>query len=53
MASANDLQHAATNLYYDRVQELEAVKILPGEYYVTNKDMLLVTVVGAFWITRS
>jgi chemotaxis protein CheD len=42
-----DLQHVATNLYYDRIHEIDAVKILPGEYYVTGKDMLIVTVLGS------
>jgi hypothetical protein len=39
---ADALQHEATNLYHDPGHEIEAVKILPGEYYVTNKDMLIV-----------
>lgn len=33
--------------YYDRNFEIEAAKILPGEYYVTGRDMLLVTVLGS------
>ena len=35
------------NLYYDRYFDMEAVKILPGEYYVSGKDMVLVTVLGS------
>lgn len=35
------------NLYYDRNFEIEAVKILPGEYYVTTREMALVTVLGS------
>ena len=35
------------NLYFDRNFEIEAVKILPGEYYVTTRDMALVTVLGS------
>ena len=35
------------NLYYDKNFEIEAVKILPGEYYVTTRDMALVTVLGS------
>ena len=35
------------NLYYDPNFEIEAVKILPGEYYVTSRDMALVTVLGS------
>lgn len=45
-------QHAfeevlAPNHYYDRNFDVEAAKILPGEYYVTARDMLLVTVLGS------
>ncbi len=35
------------NLYYDRFFDMEAVKVLPGEYYVSGKDMVLVTVLGS------
>ncbi len=37
----------APNLYFDRNFNTEAAKILPGEYYVTGRDMLLVTVLGS------
>ena len=37
----------ATNIYYDRTHDIDAAKILPGEYYVTDKDMLIVTVLGS------
>lgn len=37
----------APNHYYDRGFDIEAAKILPGEYYVTGRDMLLVTVLGS------
>ena len=47
MSKLADIQHVATNLYYDRVHEVDAAKILPGEYYVTNRDMLIVTVLGS------
>ena len=33
--------------YFDRNFEIEAAKILPGEYYATGRDMLLVTVLGS------
>ncbi|GGY06704.1 chemoreceptor glutamine deamidase CheD [Massilia dura] len=42
-----DNEHIATNVYYDRTFDCEAAKILPGEYYFTNKDMLIVTVLGS------
>jgi chemotaxis protein CheD len=37
----------ATNVYYDRTFDCDAAKILPGEYYHTGKDMLIVTVLGS------
>lgn len=46
------MQHAydenfASNRYFDRHFDTEAAKILPGEYFVTDKGMLLVTVLGS------
>ena len=37
----------APNHYFDRNFDIDAAKILPGEYYVTGRDMLLVTVLGS------
>lgn len=37
----------APNLYFDRSFGLQAAKIMPGEYYVTRRDMLLVTTLGS------
>ena len=37
----------ASNFYYDQYFKLEAVKLLPGEYYVTTRDMVLTTVLGS------
>lgn len=37
----------ATNIYYDRGFDKDAAKILPGEYYFTQKDMVIVTVLGS------
>jgi chemotaxis protein CheD len=37
----------ATNVYYDRTFDCDAAKILPGEYYYTCKNMLIVTVLGS------
>lgn len=37
----------APNLYFDRNFSLQAAKIMPGEYYVTRRDMLLVTTLGS------
>ena len=37
----------ATNVYYDRTFDCDAAKILPGEYFYTGKNMLIVTVLGS------
>jgi chemotaxis protein CheD len=43
----NARENFANNLYYDRTFDCDAAKILPGEYYCTFKDMLIVTVLGS------
>lgn len=40
-------EHFATNRYFDRHFGLDAAKILPGEYFVSNEGTLLVTVLGS------
>ncbi len=35
------------NLYFDKNFDIDAVKIQPGEYFVTGRDMVLVTVLGS------
>ncbi|MBI2381809.1 MAG: chemoreceptor glutamine deamidase CheD [Gammaproteobacteria bacterium] len=40
-------EHLAPNRYFDRLFDTEAVKILPGEYYVTRRETLIVTVLGS------
>lgn len=37
----------ATSLYFDRNFDCDAAKILPGEFYFTHKDMVIVTVLGS------
>lgn len=37
----------ARTLYHDRDLDMDAVKVLPGEYYVTDRDMVMVTVLGS------
>lgn len=37
----------ATNVYFDNHFDLDAAKLLPGEFYVTQRDMVLVTVLGS------
>ncbi len=46
MSHAYD-ENLATNRYFDRHFDSEAAKILPGEYFVTDSGMLLVTVLGS------
>lgn len=40
-------QHVAPNRYFDRHFDRQAVKILPGEYYATSDDTMIVTVLGS------
>lgn len=47
MAAPGFEEVLAPNVYFDRNLNLEASKILPGEYYVTKRDMVLVTVLGS------
>lgn len=35
------------NLYFDRQFNTQAAKILPGEYYATKRDVMIVTVLGS------
>ncbi len=37
----------ARNCYFDRTHGIEVAKLLPGQYYVATRDMLLVTVLGS------
>ncbi|MEI7841813.1 MAG: chemoreceptor glutamine deamidase CheD [Gallionellaceae bacterium] len=48
MTDHSDYQEVLSpNRYYDDTFDKEAIKLLPGEYYVTNRDMVLVTVLGS------
>jgi len=40
-------ESGAPNIYYDRQFNTQAAKILPGAYYVTKRDMMIVTVLGS------
>ena len=40
-------EQLAENVYYDRTFDRDAAKILPGEYFFTAKDMMIVTVLGS------
>ncbi|ADI29282.1 chemoreceptor glutamine deamidase CheD [Methylotenera versatilis] len=40
-------EEISTTLYYDRTFDCNAAKISPGEYYYTDKDMVIVTVLGS------
>ena len=41
------LREVPPNRYFDPHFKIDTAKILPGEYYATNKDMALVTVLGS------
>ena len=52
VSAAIDLDQAASDglaaaRYYDRTFATDAAKILPGEYFVTRRDMAVVTVLGS------
>lgn len=38
---------AAINRYWDRENDIIAAKLLPGEYYVTNENEMITTVLGS------
>lgn len=40
-------EEIATTLYFDRTFNTDAAKISPGEFYYTDKDMMIVTVLGS------
>ncbi len=44
---AGCIESLAVNHYYDRNFKTRAIKILPGEYYATDSDIVLVTVLGS------
>jgi chemotaxis protein CheD len=47
MPDHNYEEVVSPNKYFDRNLNVDAVKILPGEYFVTGRDMVLVTVLGS------
>jgi chemotaxis protein CheD len=47
LASSPAQECFARNLYHDRAHDIDAAKLLPGEYFVCTRDMLLVTVLGS------
>ncbi len=47
LASSPAQECFARNLYHDRDHNVDAAKLLPGEYFVCTRDMLLVTVLGS------
>jgi len=47
LASSPAPEYFARNVYYDRTHEIDAAKLLPGEYYVSTRGYLLVTVLGS------
>jgi len=47
MPTGVDSECFAHNFYFDRAHGLDAAKILPGEYFVTDENMVIVTVLGS------
>jgi len=42
-----DLDHLATSAYYDRKFNCDAVRVLPGEYYFSKSNTLIMTILGS------
>jgi len=40
-------EEVSSTLYFDRTFDCDAAKISPGEYYYTDQDMVIVTVLGS------
>lgn len=48
MTDHSDYQEVLSpNRYYDNTFDMDAIKLMPGEYYVTKRNMVLVTVLGS------
>ena len=47
MSDQDYVEIQSPNIYFDRNFNIDAAKILPGEYYGTGRDMVLVTVLGS------
>ncbi|WP_153916669.1 chemoreceptor glutamine deamidase CheD [Shewanella sp. TC10] len=43
----DEYRNDIANRYYDRYFDIEAVKILPGEYFATTDNTMIVTVLGS------
>lgn len=46
-AESAGIDHLAGNRYFDHTFQVEAVKLLPGEYFATASNLVLVTVLGS------
>jgi len=44
---SSTMEPVASHHYFDREFDLDAVKLLPNQYYVTAKNMVLTTVLGS------
>lgn len=44
---SGELRSLSANRYYDQHFKIDAVKILPGEYFVTSDNTMIVTVLGS------
>jgi len=47
MTELGVVEHLAGNFYFDRNFAIEAMMVLPDEYFVTTTNVLLVTVLGS------
>lgn len=42
-----DREHLAASTYFDKKFKCDAVRVLPGEYYISKKNRLLMTILGS------
>jgi chemotaxis protein CheD len=47
MVNAGEIEDPTPKIYYDRTFKIEGAKILPGEYFATDHDMVIATTLGS------
>lgn len=40
-------EHLASRKYFDTTFDINSIKVLPGEYYATNNDIMITTLLGS------
>lgn len=42
-----DIDHLATSIYFEKNFNCDAIRVLPGEYYFSKKNRLIMTILGS------